>query len=85
MQQLEIATSYFYQIRFFKPSMIPVSTAVFDPKWYHNFKGQDHVFIDKRGVVNGLRIKSLMPDYTCNNLCRGFETCPTKDPGTCDF
>lgn len=32
---MKILISYFYQIRFFKPNMIPLSTAAFDPKWFH--------------------------------------------------
>ena len=68
---MEIYTSYFYQIRFFKPNMIPVSTAIWDPKWYHQFKGQDFVFKDKNNVYNGVRYEPLHPGPTCDNLCRG--------------
>lgn len=82
---MDIYTSYFYQIRFFEPYMIPLSTAVWDPKWYHNFKGQDHIFQDKRGVVNGVRFESFAPDKTCEGLCCGLKTCPTRDPSTCAF
>lgn len=82
---LKIYTSYFYHIRYFKPYMIPISTAVFDPKWYHNFKGKQHCFIDKNGVINGLSIAPLTPGATCNNLCRGVANCASKDPKTCDF
>lgn len=34
-------TSYFYQLRFFKKNMIPVSICIWDPKWYKgfNYKG----------------------------------------------
>ena len=77
--------SYFYQIRFFKRWMIPVSTAVWDPKWYHENQNQNHTFVDKRGVLNGVRINPLVPNETCNNLCRGIEACQTKDPNTCAF
>lgn len=82
---LRLATSYFYQIRFFKKYMFPISTAVWDPKWYHAFKGQNHVFIDKRGVVNGLRIQPLMPGSECDGLCRGLETCNSRNPYECEF
>lgn len=81
----KVWTSYFYQIRFFSPRMIPFSTAVFDPKWYHYFRAQDNVFLDKRGVLNGLRFEELHPNKTCADLCRGKETCLTKDPQTCQF
>ena len=34
---MRILVSYFYHVRHFKPYMIPFSTAVWDPAWYHNF------------------------------------------------
>ena len=81
---MEIFTSYFYQIRFFKPNMIPLSTAVWDPKWYHDGQKQDHTFIDKNGVINGLRVEALSPIGGCENLCRGPSGC-TQVPSTCEF
>ena len=33
---MKIRLSYFYQIRFFKKNMIPMSTALSDPEWYHD-------------------------------------------------
>jgi len=57
--------SYFYKIRFFTPDMLPLSTAVWDPKWYHNFKDQRYIFKDKNGVYNGLRVEMLNPEK-CN-------------------
>lgn len=36
---MKIYTSYFYQIRFFKPNMIPLSTAKYDPSWFHKGLG----------------------------------------------
>ena len=81
-------TSYFYQIRFFKPYMIPLSTAVWDPKWFHDFRGQDHMFIDKHGVINGLRVEEMAPGFECRDLCRGPDNpqfgC-NRDPTTCEF
>lgn len=82
----EIYTSYFYQIRNFKPNMIPLSTAVWDPKWYHNFKrDENYHFVDKNGVLNGLRMKQFVPNHACYGLCNGVEICQTKDPAVCDF
>lgn len=72
---MRIAISYFYQIRNFKKNMIPISTAMWDPKWYHNFQDSSFTFVDKRGIVNGLRCEELHPDETCNNLCQGAEKC----------
>lgn len=83
---MRVYTSYFYQIRFFKPYMIPLSTAISDPKWYHNFKGKDVSFIDRRGVINGLRIFPLVPAFDgCTTECRGRESCQIKDPEQCKF
>ena len=82
---MQIYTSYFYQIRFFKPNMLPLSTAVWDPKWYHEFKGPGHTFVDKNGVINGMRAEPFKPGPTCDDKCRGPENCATKDPNTCPF
>lgn len=74
---MKIAISYFYQIRFFKPWMIPVSTAYGDPVWYHNG-------LDKRKVVNGLRCEELHPDNRCSGLCYGSTKC-IEYPDRCQF
>lgn len=81
---MNIYISYFYMVRFFAPYEIPLSTAVWDPKWFHDFKGQDYAFIDKRGVFNGVRATMFAPGDTCSSLCRGREGCQ-KTPETCDF
>lgn len=65
--------------------MVPLSTAVFDPKWYFNFQKQGTVWKDKNGVYNGLRAEVFAPGPLCEGLCRGPETCITKDPRTCLF
>ena len=57
---MKVAISYFAQLRNFKPNMIPVSTAAFDPKWYHDYKGPKQVFYDKKGVINGARCELLV-------------------------
>ena len=77
---MRIFISYFYKVRFLTPNQIPFSTAVWDPKWFHDFKGQSHIFYDKRGVVNGLRIEPLAPRCTD---CSG--RCEPRDPSTCGF
>jgi len=82
---MKLAISYFYQIRNFKRNMIPVSTAVWDPKWYHNFQDSQFTFLDKRGIVNGLRCEELHGDETCQGLCFGKENCECKDPSKCEF
>lgn len=80
---MKVMTSYFYAIRFFKPNMIPISTAKWDPKWYHQNKGQGHWFLDKNGVINGLRAEVFAPGPITEGQCRG--TCDPKDPDNCMF
>lgn len=82
---MKIYTSYFYQIRFFKPYMIPLSTAMFDPKWFHQFKNKNYHFKDKNGVLNGLRAEPFVPNNECNGECRGLENCDIKNPNECLF
>ena len=59
--------------------MIPISTAMWDPKWFHDFKSNDFNFIDKNGVINGLRSELFVPDkqYDC-----GTDLCKEKDKVT---
>lgn len=76
--------SYFYKLRFFPTNLVPVSTAQWDPKWYHNFAGNDMVFKDKRGVVNGLRIPILNPSKVYHDDCTCTEGSYKYD-GTGDF
>lgn len=80
-----IYLSYFYHVRFMPENMIPISTAVWDPKWFHDFKGQLHTFTDSRGIINGLREPQLVPGPLCKDDCRGPETCESKDPDVCPF
>lgn len=68
-----------------KPHMVPLSTAVWDPKWFHQNHNQEYVWKDKNGVYNGLRAPVFAPGPLCENLCRGPETCVTRDPRTCLF
>ncbi len=82
---MTIYTSYFYMVRFMRPWEIPLSTAVWDPKWFHKFRGQDYIFCDKNGVLNGVRASLFAPDETCRDLCGGPVDCPTMDPTTCVF
>lgn len=84
MNAVKVKTSYFYKVRFFTPNVIPLSTAMFDPKWYHANKGTDYCFLDKNGVINGLRCELFMPGPTCNNLCRGSDGCQSS-PTDCAF
>ena len=78
---MQLMTSYFYQIRFFQTNTIPISTAVWDPKWYHDNHDQSYVFFDKNNVINGLRLEAVVPKY---HECRGQETCKYT-PDDCEF
>lgn len=80
---MKIYTSYFYQVRFMKPWHIPLSTAVWDPKWFHQFKNQNWIFKDKNGVYNGLRAEPFMPVVHGEAACSG-RPC-NKNPLTCEF
>lgn len=82
---MKLALSYFYQIRFFKPWMVPVSTAKWDPAWYHDWAGAAHMFVDKRGVLNGARTQLL--NTGALEKFGVIEECPceAKDPTKCRF
>jgi len=70
---MKIATSYFYQIRNFTPNMIPVSTALSDPAWFRPPEGKEY-YIDKRGIVCGLRYEPLIVQREAHNCM-----CPCED------
>lgn len=71
---MKIATSYFYQIRNFTPNMVPVSTAISDPTWYRPPEGKEY-YIDKRGIVCGLRYEPLIVQLHGENECPGPGQC----------
>ena len=81
----KIYTSYFYQVRFMKPYMVPISTARWDPSWFHQGRGENWVWKDKNGVYNGLRAPVFAPGPLCEGLCRGKEICETGSPQSCLF
>lgn len=69
---MKIATSYFYQIRNFKSWMIPVSTCLSDPNWYRPPIGKEY-YIDKRGIICGLRYEPLIIQS------KGIHYCPCEE------
>ncbi len=83
----KVYISYFYQIRFFPKHFIPLSTAIWDPKWYHDFKDEHFVYIDKRGVINGYKFIPFVPGANIQDKCRGPENSVACDgnPDTCDY
>lgn len=82
---LKIYTSYFYMVRFMKPYMIPLSTAKFDPAWFHKELGHKYQWKDKNGVWNGLRASEFAPGEVCEGLCSGQTECLTHNPNSCLF
>ena len=85
---MKFATSYFYQIRHFKPYMIPISTCYSDPLWFHDFTGiYEHVWVDKRGIYNGIRCENLHFQETEDEVCNCGKGCleALKPEGTCSF
>lgn len=77
---MQIYTSYFYQVRFMKPHMIPLSTAIYGPAWFK----QGHPQKDKNGVWNGLRAEPFAPGPLCAGQCQGKDRCNGK-PQSCSF
>lgn len=80
---MKICSSYFYQVRHFSRDAVPLSTAKYDPKWYHNNGSKHTLFYDKRGVLNGCRFECFVPGHSCDDLCSGK---PCKEtPDSCNF
>lgn len=62
--------------------MIPMSTAISDPDWYHDWMGKEYIFKDKRSILNGLRLNPIInqgKQTTCG--C----PCSEKHPTACSF
>lgn len=78
---MQFKTSYFARIRKFAPNEIPVSTAMWDPKWFHPARNPKGVYLDKRNVVNGLRVDPFTPKY---GGCDGPRECGWE-PDKCTF
>lgn len=81
--EIRIAITTFYNVRHLKPHTIPVSTALWDPKWFHDKTQPGGVYKDKRGIINGLRYESFAPGTQCHNLCHG-QPC-AQSPSSCMF
>jgi len=75
-KEITLYISYFYQIRNMTPNMLPISTAMWDPKWFHDGKGNNYKYIDKNGVINGVRMENLtMPFSKWDELVKRNESC----------
>ena len=88
-KQIDWYISYFYHIRNMPPTMIPISTAMWDPGWFHNNKGNDYLFKVKNGVINGIRCNGLNPHavYVAGEDCPsgGRKECKLWITGDCKF
>lgn len=71
---MKFKISYFARIRKFAPNEVPISTAMWDPKWYHPAGKPKGVYVDKRGVINGLRVDPFRP-FHCFDGCEGPRDC----------
>lgn len=70
--------SYFYQIRNMASNMLPISTAMYDPTWFHNGKGVGYRYLDKNNVINGVRMNELcMEAYKYEFLIKANADCKT--------
>lgn len=71
--------SYFAQFRNMTPKQICFSTAIWDPKWFHDFADQKHKFV-KDGKIYGLRASFF---NSKDSSCQGMP-CPYS-PKSCKF
>lgn len=77
--------SYFYAVRFMKPNTVALSTAMWDPKWFYD-KYQGDVYLDKRGVLNGLRAEPFVPkDHQESEGTAGIAIMTTLNVALCSI
>lgn len=76
----------FYNVRFFKPNCIPISTAIWDPKWFHKNSRLDSggCFLDANNVLNGIREESLSCK-TIYDSAHDCEVCDHTKHASCGF
>lgn len=75
---MKLYITNFYNLRYFKPNQIPISTAIWDPKWYHNNTSDQNIcFLDKNMVMNGIKEEKLSPAAVSEHVTCS-ETCPYK-------
>lgn len=86
---MKVSVGSFYQVRFFDSSVIGLSTAMWDPAWFHGFADKKTVFVNEKGFVCGLKAPDFilpLSDYEelerrhvdCGNHC-------THDSPNCEF
>lgn len=74
---MKFYTSYFYQVRNMPRNAVCFSTSVSDPAWFHDGRAKSYQYLDRRGVLNGLRAEVFAPGSSCEGLCSG--SCESKN------
>lgn len=71
--------TYFYNIKFMTSSQLPLSTAVWPPKFFSKNSKKNEAHLDDKGVILGLTIHQFVPQLQ--------EECPcnSKDYLHCSF
>lgn len=74
---MEFYITNFANLRHLKPNMIPISTCLSDPIFFHNNTRDKKIcFIDKNGIMNGIREEILSPkflpqdSFVCEKECK---------------
>lgn len=66
---MKFCITYFYDVRYFTPDMIPVSTCHSDPKWFHGDSyNKNYCFLNENNVMIGIREDSLSPSFEKLNM-----------------
>ena len=71
--------TYFYNVRYMKPSQLPLSTAMFPPKFFAQTSKKNVAHLDKKGVILGLTTHEFVPQKQCECPCE------KKDYNSCCF
>jgi hypothetical protein len=78
---IKIYIAPFYQVRNLEPNMLPMSTAAGEPEWFHDGKGRDYIFLDKRKVLNGLLAEPFLVNAENNEKFKNSsEMCQKNCP-----
>lgn len=86
---MKLYTSYFAQIRNMPSTMLPMSTAMFPPKWFvepkpeywrnSSYYNGHRIYTDGKGRINGMVFDELVPKSACE--C----PCSLRMPANCAF
>ena len=72
--------TYYYNIKYLKPNQLPLSTAMWPPKFFLTTYGMNNgIHFDKRAIILGLTAKLLVPQQQCECPCE------KKDYQHCSF